>query len=195
MTEQDSNIIKADNAKLGNVSKCCGDRLITNCSDDGTCYYSCFNCKKACDMAIDCATCFPQHFPVEEYKHCTVPICEKHAKEVYTECLHCWQRKTYPISDHSDCENCCHCGVLFTNANMKSEPEVTIKLPSSNNLEELLDEIQNDVNRGYTVRNLKAFLLDLNPEHIDYRIVAQFVAKRIKEMERRERMAKKKINA
>jgi len=78
------------------------------------------------------------------------------------------------------------------NNNAENELEATINQPSSNNLDELLDEIQSDVSRGYTVRNLKAFLLDLNPEHFDYRVVAQFIAKRIKEMERQERMKNKK---
>jgi len=145
---------------LNKVSKCCGDRLISNGSSEGTQFYTCFNCKKSCDIADDCAECFPQHFPQEHFDHKTVPLCDKH----------------YHNGEYS----------------IKSEPEAAIKQPSSNNLEDLLDEIQTDVNRGYTVKNLKAFLLDLNPEHFDYRVVAQFVAKRIKELERQERMRAKK---
>lgn len=154
---------------LGKVSNCCGDRLITNNDlNECTVFFTCFNCKKPCDWAVDCAECFPQHYPEEHFKNKTVPICNKHAKKYYPEV----PKKR--------------------NNNAESEPEVTINHPSNNNLEELLDEIQKDVNRGYTIRNLKAFLLDLNPEHIDYRVVAQFIAKRIKELERQERMKSKK---
>lgn len=65
------------------VSKCCGDRLVAYSGPKSA--YTCFNCKKPCDAIDNCADCFPQHYPETEYKNQTVPICEKHATERYTE--------------------------------------------------------------------------------------------------------------
>ncbi len=110
--------------ELNKVSNCCGDRLLTINDPEGTAHYECFACKKPCDGVQDCADCFPQHYPFSKGK--TVPLCDKHYKEAIQKqppeetnsiCeKHCWSRKTDPIADHSDCDNCCVCKISYIEA-------------------------------------------------------------------------------